>query len=254
MAELSKSELKHLYTDKQLSISQIAKKRNRSYCSIWKSMKDFGIEARSLSEANTLSNLKRKIVIPKKKLEDMYLRRRLSMLKIAKIYGCHHSVILKRLKEENIKSRDAVEANTKYPKTDFDGSQTDKSYLTGFTLGDLNVRRINKRGKTITIQGNSTIPAQITLIKELFENYGPVQIKPIASGFVDETRITIYLNDSFNFLLYKKDKIPNWILSNEENFFAFLAGYIDAEGHIRTKVPTFLIIETYDKIILNQIF
>jgi len=36
---------------------------------------------------------------------------------------------------------------------------------------------------------------------------------------------------SFDFLLPKEDNIPNWILSKETTFAAFLAGYIDAEGH-----------------------
>ncbi len=224
--KISKSELKKLYVDKKLSINQVAKKLGHSYWYVWKSMKNFGIKARSLSEANTLNNLKRKIIIPKKKLEELYLKRKLSVLKIAKIYNCHHSVISRRLKENNIKSRDAVEANTKYKKKNFDGSQTDKAYLLGFALGDLNVRKINERGRTLTIQCNSTIPAQINLVKKLFKNYGPVKIRDIKSGFVEEKRATIYLNDSFNFLLYKQDKIPRWVLSDKENFFAFLAGYI----------------------------
>lgn len=252
--KISKSELKKLYLDKKLSINQIAKKLNCSYWHIWEGMKYYGIKARSLSEANTLNNLKRKIIIPKKKLENLYLNKKLSILKIAKLYNCHHSVILRRLKEHNIKSRDSVEANTKYPKKDFDGSQADKAYLLGFTLGDLNVRKINERGRTLAIQCNSPIPQQINLVKNLFKNYGPVKIRDINSGFVKEKRVTIHLNESFEFLLYKKDKIPNWILSNKENFFAFLAGYTDAEGHIRTDIPTYLAIQSYDKTMLHQIY
>lgn len=243
-----------MYIDKKLSINQISNKIQCSYWIVWKSMKDYGIKARSLSEANTLNNLKKKIVIQKNKLKDLYFNKRLSSLEIAKIYGCHHSVILHRLEENKIKRRDPVEANTKYPKKDFDGDNTDKSYLLGFALGDLNVRKTSKNGRTIVIQGNSTITEQIDLIDNLFKDYGPIKIRDISSGFTKEKRITLYLNDSFNFLLYKKDEIPKWIISNKNCFFAFLAGYVDAEGHIRTKLPTFLLINSYDKTILSQIY
>jgi len=250
--KISKSELKRLYTDNQLSIKQIANKLGVSYWKIWKSMKIFGIKARTLSEANTLNNLQRKISIPKKILEELYSNKRLSSLKIAKIYNCHHSVILNRLKEHNIKRRDAVESNTKYLKKNFNGSQEDKAYMLGFALGDLNIVKPNKNGRTLIIQGNSTIPEQINLIEDLFKNYGPIQTKNV-KGFTKEERITINLNDSFDFLLYKKDNIPEWILLNKNDFFAFLAGYIDAEGNIKTTIPTWLTINGYNKGILNQI-
>jgi hypothetical protein len=252
--KLSKDKLRKLYSDEKLSIKEISKKFNCSYFKIWKVMKRFGIKSRSLSEANTLNNLKRKIVIPKEKLEELYINRKISSLGIANMYNCHHSVILNRLNENNIKTRDSVEANTKYPKKDFDGTEEEKAYMLGFALGDLNVRKINKDGRTIVIQGNSTINNQISLIKFLFENYGPIKINNINQGFAKkEKRIIVYLNESFNFLLYKMDRIPEWALSNENVFFAFFAGYIDAEGHIRTKMPTWLSISSYDKGILNQL-
>lgn len=251
--KISRAELKKLYLDKKISIKQISNKLGCSYWNVWKSMKALGIKARSLSEANTLNNLKRKIIIPRNKLKELYLTKRLSTLSIARLYNCHHSVILNRLKENNIKRRDVIEANTKYPKKDFDGTQEDKAYMLGFALGDLHVRKPNKNGKTIVIQGNSTKLEQINLIKNLFEDYGPVQITDIRSGFTNGKRINLHLNESFNFLLYKKDAIPNWILSSETAFFAFVAGYVDAEGHIRTKIPTWLTISSYDKKILSQI-
>jgi hypothetical protein len=43
----------------------------------------------------------------------------------------------------------------------------------------------------------------------------------------------VRLNDSFDFLLPKEDCVPDWILAEEECFFAFFAGYVDAEGSIR---------------------
>lgn len=252
--KISKVELKNLYETKELSINQISKQLKCSYWYIWKSMKSLGINTRSLSEANALNNLKRKIIIPKEKLENLYLNKKLSILKIAKIYNCRHSVILNRLKENNIKRRNAIESNTKYHKNNFNGTQEDKAYMLGFVLGDLNVRRINKNGETIVVQGCSPIPEQIKLIKDLFKKYGKVQVRDFNGGFVKEKRATVNLNKSFDFLLYKEDSIPDWARLGRETFFAFFAGYIDAEGHIRTKIRTFLLINSYDKGILNQTY
>lgn len=251
--KISKKELKRLYLDEKLSIKEISNKLKCSHWSIWKSMHKLGIKSRSLSESNTLNNLKRKIIIEKEVLEYLYSNKKLSTPKIARMYNCRHSVILNRLKENNMERRDAVEANTKYQKKDFEGNNKDKAYMLGFALGDLNVTKPNKNGRTIVLQGNSTIPEQINLIQNLYRDYGSVKISDIKTGFAKEKRITVNLNDSFNFLLYKKDKIPDWILSDKNTFFAFLSGYIDAEGHIRTDLPTCLSIGSSDKHILNQI-
>jgi hypothetical protein len=66
--------------------------------------------------------------------------------------------------------------------------------------------------------------------------------------------ITFYLNESFDFLLKKEDNIDDWILGDKEPFSAFLAGYLDAEGHfgVYNGFSEFSI-ATYDKNILHQI-
>jgi hypothetical protein len=43
----------------------------------------------------------------------------------------------------------------------------------------------------------------------------------------------VRLNRTFEFLLPKKDCVPDWVLTDTEWFFAYLAGYIDADGSIR---------------------
>jgi hypothetical protein len=39
------------------------------------------------------------------------------------------------------------------------------------------------------------------------------------------------LDVSFDFLLEKPEKIPRWILENDEYFYQFLAAYMDCEGN-----------------------
>jgi hypothetical protein len=70
----------------------------------------------------------------------------------------------------------------------------------------------------------------------------------------------VALNVTFDFLLPKQDAVPGWILESDEPFFAFLAGYIDAEGYFRTYLPTNqyslagrLEIRSYDSVLLGQL-
>ena len=190
-------------------------------------------------------------------LKDLYEKRKLSETEIAKRLGCSRHVIETRMKLYDIKPRSYRESNTKYPKTDFSGNLFEKAYLIGFRLGDLSVDR---RRFLIHVGCSTTLEPQVDLIKKLFSPYTFVYTKPsrILKGkwVID---IQCLLNDSFQFLLPKKDIIENWILKNDTCFCAFLAGYIDAEGHIFTRLQkksitpfSGLEIQTYDKTILHQ--
>lgn len=260
ISKIKKSELRKLYEENKLSMSQIAKIYNCSYCYIWEQMKKLGIKSRTLSEANKLNMIPRKIRIPKERLEELYIKQKLPTTKIAKMFNCHHSVVLRRMKEYNIKSRPLYEAMTIYPKKNFSGDLLEKAYMIGFRLGDLWVKRINRNGRTILIQGNSTRSEQIDLIEKLFGTYGHFRKSLVKDPQgKDETRISFYLNDSFSFLLENNKRIDDWILENNECFFAFLAGYIDAEGHIGVHKhggmeQAGLQISTCDKVILHQIW
>ena len=116
-----------------------------------------------------------------------------------------------------------------YPKKDFSGDSIEKSYLIGFKIGDLRVRKIWKNSKTIIVDCASSIPAQIKLINNLFKKYGKVWIKknPNRKNYI---QIEARLNPSFSFLL--PNNLPKWILKNKKYFFSFLSGFTDAEGTI----------------------
>lgn len=258
--KIEKRKLKTLYYTQKLSISSIAKIYGCSYVTIWERMKEFGIKPRSLSEAMKIVMEKRKIQISEDELRKLYLDRKLSTLKIAKLYGTHHSVILRKMAEFGIKSRENTEANLLYPKYNFSGNLIEKAYLLGFCSGDLYIGKTNKNGKTIRIEGTSTRSEQIGLIKKLFSKYGHIhQYK--AKGFRGDNfqRIYCLVNETFNFLLEKKKLISQRILDNEKYFFSFLAGYVDAEGCIKiygnkncVKQAQFSL-ASYDKEILGQI-
>jgi len=195
--------------------------------------------------------------ITKKKLKGLYLDQKLSSPTIGKIFHRDPVFIRRKLKKYNIPIRPLCEAlplsnKSPYSQKNFRGDLKEKSYLIGFRLGDLNVRRISKTNFTITIQTNSTKTELIQLVRSLFLPYGQIRkTMPDKNGAIC---IRCSLNRSFKFLLNKKDLIESWILKNKYYFAAFLAGYTDAEGSFclcRNKAV--FNIRSQDKNIIHQI-
>jgi len=218
--EISKKRLEYLYKNKKLSTYHIAEMYNCCQCTIWKRLRKFNIKAR-----NTHSLYSK--IPTKKELIDLYVKKGMSTWGIEKKYGYARSTVHRHLREHGlIKSR--AKSHIKYARRDFDGDDATKAYLIGFRLGDLRVRKIWKNSETIHIDCGSTKIEQINLIRNLFQKYGNVWTsKPNKRGKI---QIEAFMNLSFSFLLEKK--VPDWVLENEKYFFAFLAGFTDAEGCI----------------------
>ena len=243
--KLSKNQLKDFYEKQKLSIRKLAKTYACGATTIQRKLHKYNIQVRP--------SMSMRFAIPKDRIRFLYEKQRKSSTQIAKIYSCSSTTILNRLREYRIKTKDISEAHIKYPKKDFSRNLIEKAYLIGFRLGDLHVRRYEKNGKIISVQCASSHPEQISLIYNLFKKYAYVRISPPKKKRI--IRIECALNPSFNFLLNKEDRIESWILSNDKLFFAFLAGYIDAEGDIGvySKNAASLRVGTYDKNILSQI-
>ena len=243
--------LKRLYYRDKLSTEQIGKLYKCSHATILYKMKVFGLKRRSKL------GLRKPIFIPKEKLKKFYLNRKSSVAQIARKIKSSRWPIQKLMKKYGITPRSLSEAQMKYPKRDFSGDLIEKAYLIGFRLGDLWVRIAKLQ---IEVNCSTSRLEQVKLIKVLFNKYTKVKIRQ--NRFIKGQLITDakwLLNKSFKFLLPKQDKIPFWILKNKKFFFAFLAGYIDAEGHIftilqkKSKTPIAgLQIASYDKRILYQ--
>lgn len=67
------------------------------------------------------------------------------------------------------------------------------------------------------------------LIRSLFEPYGYVHTRRGTHG---ETQVECHLGLSFSFLLEEENRVPEWVMQDDDCFWAFLAGYMDAEGYI----------------------
>ena len=120
--------------------------------------------------------------------------------------------------------------------------------MIGFRLGDLHVR---KSGKIIRVGGGTTKLDQVNLFKNLFNEYGVVYI-----GNQDKKGAwhpEVGLNQSFNFLVPKHEKIPLAIIKSKTSFLSFLAGYTDAEGNIGCYPRARFKITSYDYGILKSI-
>jgi hypothetical protein len=236
---LSKANLEKLYAKQKLSIYKIAKIYHCVHSAVYRYLKLYKIKTRPL----------KRVSVTKSQLKKLYISKRFSLSKIAKIYKCCPTVILDKMKKYGILRRTISETSTRHLKKDFNGDSVEKSYLIGFRLGDLRVR---KEHNLIGIGCGTTKLAQIHLIKTLFSPYGPIWItKRDKNGAF---HIDCSLNSSFRFLLPKHNSIPKWILRKKNNFFTFLAGYTDAEGNIgfcdgRAKFR----IRSYDKEILVDI-
>jgi len=250
---IPKRTLKKLYCQKKLSTDTIGKLYYCSHATVLNIMRLYGIKRRGRL------GTRKPVIIPKSILKKLYLGRELSETQIAKKIKCSRCAIEKLMKKYKIKPRSLSEAQMKYPKFNFSGNPIEKSYLIGFRLGDLNVAVAELQ---IQVRCSTTVPAQVQLIKDLFSKYTHLDIQK--TRFIKEqlvTDIRCLLNKSFNFLLPKQDKIESWILKNNKFFFAFLAGYTDAEGcflirrykNMKTLVAGFEL-QSCDKNIINTIW
>jgi len=244
---IPKNELKSLYEKKKLTTYEIADIYNCCQATIWKRLKEYGIKC--------LPNGRRSLVISKSKLRDLYIKRKLSSRKIAKIYRCAYSAIDSKIRKYGFPVKTLAAAHITTLRKNFDGNKTDRAYLVGFAMGDLRVRKVYPNSETILIDCGSNKKEQISLISKLFRPYGRVWIKelPKRKGYF---QIECSVNPSFNFLLKKRVLANRWILRNKKYFAAFLAGFTDAEGCIsidKKRNQAYYSLGNYNKVILNQI-
>ena len=218
MKDLPTDEICHLYTNKRLSSTKIAKKYGCCKATILKRLRKANVKMRDAG----LPRLK----ISDEELKRLYIEERLSTWKLGKLIGCGRSTVHRKLRKLEV-IKDIATSHIKYSRKPFSGDATEKAYLTGFAVGDLRVRKVGKRSKTIKIDCGSTKKEQIDLIKDLFSGYGRVWISKPKNGRI---QIEAFVGDSFEFLLNCRNKL-GWIFGGK-GVVPFLAGFTDAEGSI----------------------
>lgn len=222
---LSKKELNNLYWKQGLSTDALAKLFGCNHVTILNRMNKLGVPRRT-----NLGHTK-PLKLSKATLEHLYYHRGLSLKKIAKVIHRSEGGVERKFNQYGLKSRGIANRACKYKKKDFSGNLTEKAYLVGFRLGDLNVYGLKN---IIQVRCSTTIHEQMTLIRQLFSPYTTVRVTKSRRGDWD---VAVLLNKSFNFLIPKHKRVPEWILTNPKAFFAFFAGYTDAEGCLSFKKP-----------------
>lgn len=235
-----KGQLIELYKIKKLSIKQISSILGLGVSTVHRKLHRYNIKVRPTG--------KKRIDITFSKTHRL-MKKNLTLKEIAQYFNCNPYTIRKRMDEYGIKYREKGQSITHYPKKNFDGDPEEAAYLVGFSLGDLAVKM---EGELIYVKMSTTKGAQIKLFKKLFKKY--TYVRKSKRDRQNAVKLDCYLNNSFNFLLVKKDNTPDWISRNSSNFSAFVAGYIDAEGSfgINQGRARFKM-DSYDKNILHQI-
>jgi len=173
--------------------------------------------------------------IPEDVLRQLYCEEQMSQEKIAKQLGCSQTAVWRRMRQYGIVARSQSTAGIlaspyRSLRRDFDGDGYTKAYLVGFCKGDVHPWVRGRNSETIRLLSATTKPEQIELFQRLFAPYGRVYIsQPDSRGAV---HMNAFVNMSMAFLLDREDAVPDWVLADEETFFAFFAGYTDAEAHI----------------------
>lgn len=201
------------------------------------------------------SNIK-KFEILKETLESLYLKEKLNTIQIGKKFKVSSTTIRNKLITYNIPIRSKSERMTKYPKIPFSGDLRVKAYMLGLRAGDINAYR---HFNLIRIQTCSTHPAQVRMINDVFGEYSHIGLSIHINKCYKEWMIYSDLHPSFNFLVKKTNEILRWVISKDELFYSFLAGYMDCEGNWEiacsneNDVRFMFRIRSYDKMILEQI-
>lgn len=231
-------QLSHLYISKQLSTYAISKKCGCNPKTVFYWLHKYNIATRQ----------RKTVPINKKQLKRLYISG-LSLKTIGRQYHINASAVYRKMVRLKLTRRTPWERNIIHERKNFSRNQSEKAYLIGFRIGDLNVTH---NRSSIIVKSNTTHLIQVNLMKSLFSKYGPVWVSS-SKKRKGVFHCTIHINRSFAFLIPKSKTIPHWIIRSNKYFWAFLAGYTDAEGTIRiyTKRAR-LRIGSCDKTILKQ--
>lgn len=234
----TRRQLSHWYTSKHLSTYDIANKYECNPKTVFYWLQQYHIPTRQ----------RKTVPINKKQLKRLYVSG-LSLKTIGRRYHINASAVYRKMVRLKLTRRTPWEHNIIHERKNFSGNQPEKAYLIGFRIGDLNVTH---NCSSIIVKSNTTHLVQVKLMKSLFSKYGPVWISS-SKMRKNVYHCTIHLNHSFAFLIPKSKTTPLWIIRSNKYFWAFLAGYTDAEGTIRiyTKRAR-LRIGSCDKTILKQ--
>jgi len=250
----NKEFLENLYWKQNLSFKQIAKKFGISDRTVRYWARKHCIESRPKQGGR-----KSKYRVGKNQLYDLYINKKLTLDQVARKLGIkHRSTVTEMMTKYGIMTRTISEVKTKHKRKPFSENLIEKSYILGLRTGDLSVYKNFHR---IIVNVSTTHPSLVKTFQNIFGKYSHVYVYIHKDKRnIKELHAQCALNSSFDFLREKLIEIPKWILENDNYFFAFLAGYADAEGsfdiyeNTDNTISFHFSVASNDKIILKQIF
>jgi len=124
------------------------------------------------------------------------------------------------------------EKRRKYERKPFGGTEEERAYLLGLRHGDLSVSRPWKG--VVRVSTSTTHPAMAELFTRLFSPHGHVYRYPRYKKDTHsyEWNLQTILDGSFGFICSSVEECWTWVRESRERTFAYIAGVVDAEGHI----------------------
>ncbi len=174
-------------------------------------------------------------------MQDLHVVRGVSLSDIAKMIGnktsgytswlCRQLGVEARPFEE-ARLKGIREKRRKYERRPFDGTDEDKAYLLGLRHGDLSTS-VPWKG-VVRASTSTTHPSMAELFENLFSRYGHVYRYP---RFKNDTKsyewnLQVILDGSFDFLCWSLSEVWTWISDTRNRILSFIAGFLDAEGHL----------------------
>ena len=193
---------------------------------------------------------RRKIKISEASLRELYLTKNWTPRRIGAQFKCDGITVRNRLRELGIPFKTKSSAQTRYARHDFNGTEVERAYMLGFRYGDLNVYKPKGKSETIVVRCHTTHVVQEDLFKKLLSKYGTITVSRNSRSM----HMNCYLNFSFSFLLQKYNDLERtWLKKDPGRMWAFIAGYIDAEGTfgVYEKRGRFKV-DAYDVLILKD--
>jgi len=106
----------------------------------------------------------------------------------------------------------------------FSGDEVERAYLTYFVAGDMHAYR---HGTKVRVEGGTTHPAQLELLRDLFGSYvSPIYRPTITPKGQYGVRATYDLSSSFEFLLKKPNRLDRSIMRHDDLFYGSLSGFL----------------------------
>jgi len=192
---LSKNFLKKNYIDNKKSISEIAKIANKDWATVKRYLLLHEIKLRTHKEQAVISSPGREFkylsVLTKKFFEEDYIKKKKSILQVAKENSIDYSVIRRYMRILNIQVRSSWEQmRISYPPKEFELTGGNLAFLDGLILGDGSIphkKSFNKYRTTYSYTQGCKYAEYLEYIKRRLLQFG-ITLSPILTKWVNDDR------------------------------------------------------------------